>query len=468
MIPRPESPIPECATIDRPSQQVSVLSRLRHGALFGLVNRASLGVLNIAVAMVLTRLLSPADFGFYTVFVQIVAVGAMIQSFGMQTGVTKLAGIAGGIAAWDQARAVFRATVKLYLIMAVVVSVLFLLLWPALESHLFGRPLGWIIGGLICLVILTRAAEEIGASYLRGVGRARAGALLLSAPREAIVFAVALAVLLMSGSFDVRDTVQLYAAASALIALAALLVCMRFTGRHHGGPQGTEQMNMRQLAVLSAPILIHSAGAVVLKATDVWILSLYRPAEEVAFYGAAVRVTNLVLFALSVINIALPQLLASMHAQGRARDFERLARTAATWSTVVSVPVFFIVLFFAEPLLVTLFGAPYGAGATVLIILAAGQTVSAVVGSPGMMLQMTGHQRLLSGLTLGALVVNVIANVLVVDDYGMEGVAIVTACTITGRMALHTWFAWRLTGALSLPDPRTLTPSALKAMLRRR
>jgi len=34
-------------------------------------------------------------------------------------------------------------------------------------------------------------------------------------------------------------------------------------------------------------------------------------------------------------------------------------------------------------------------------------------------------------------------------------------------MALHTWFAWRLTGALSLPDPRTLTPSALKAMLRR-
>lgn len=458
----------EYPAIDRPTQQVSAFSRLAHGALFGLVNRASLGVLNIAVAMVLTRLLTPADFGFYTVFAQIMAVGAMIQSFGMQTGVTKLAGIAGGIGAWDQARSLFRATVKLYLIMAVVVTLLFLLLWPGLEVHLFGRPLGWAIGGLVCLVILTRAAEEIGAAYLRGVGRTRAGALLLSAPREGIVFAVALAILLASGSFDVRDTVQLYAAASALVALAALLICLRFTRRHHGGPGAATSMDMRQLAILSAPILIHSAGAMVLKATDVWILSLYRPAEEVAFYGATVRVTNLVLFALSVINIALPQLLAAMHAQGRKRDFERLARTAATWSTVVSIPMFLMVLFFAEPILVTLFGAPYGAGATVLIILAAGQTVSAVVGSPGMMLQMTGHQNLLSGLTLGALMVNVVANVLVVEDYGMEGVAVVTACTITGRMALHTWFAWRLTGALSLPDPRTLTPSALKAMLRKR
>ena len=73
------------------------------------MNRASLGVLNIAVAVVLTRLLSPADFGFYTVFVQIMAVGAMIQSFGMQTGVTKLAGVAGGIQAWDRARDVLRA-----------------------------------------------------------------------------------------------------------------------------------------------------------------------------------------------------------------------------------------------------------------------------------------------------------------------------------------------------------------------
>jgi len=440
---------------------------LRHGALFGLVNRASLGVLNIAVAMVLTRLLSPADFGFYTVFVQIMAVGAMIQSFGMQTGVTKLAGVAGGIRAWDRAREVLRATVKLFAIMAVLTVTLFLLLWPTLEAHLFARPLGWTIGGLTALIILTRAAEEIGAAYLRGIGRTRAGALLLSAPREGIVFAVALAVLLASGSFDVRDTVTTYAAASALIALAALLVCLRFAARHTGGPAVAEPFGVRQLAILSAPILIHSAGALVLKATDVWILSLYRPAEDVAFYGAAVRVTNLVLFALSVINIALPQLLASLHAQGRKTDFERMARTAATWSTVVSVPLFIVVLFFAEPIMVILFGAPYAAGATVLIILAAGQTVSAIVGSPGMMLQMTGHQNLMSALTLGALVVNVIANLLVVQDHGMVGVAIVTACTITGRMALHTWFAWRLTGALSLPDPRTLTPSALKAMLRR-
>ncbi|MEC9345849.1 MAG: MATE family efflux transporter [Pseudomonadota bacterium] len=423
-------------------------------------------MLNIAVAMVLARLLTPEDFGFYAVFAQIIAVGAMIQSFGMQTGVTRLAGAASGAGDWMRVRSLLRSTAILYGVTAAVAAAAFLGLWPVLEQHLFGRDLGWVVGGLVALVILTRAAEEIGSAYLRGVGWTRAGALLLSAPREFIVFVVALVALLLPAGFGVVETVDLYALASAVMALLTLGICMRFVAGHPPTPGG-QTITPGELARISAPMLLHSAGALVLKATDVWILSLFREATEVAWYAAATRVTNLVLFALSVINIALPQLLAAMHAAGRMQDFERLARTAATWSTVVSLPVFVLILFLAEPLMVLLFGEPYAAGADVLIILAAGQTVSAVVGSPGVMLQMAGHQTLLSLLTIGAVVVNVIANLVVVGPYGMEGVAVVTSVTIVARMALHTWFAWRLTGALSLPDPRTLTPRALRAMLRR-
>lgn len=416
--------------------------------------------------MVLARLLSPEDFGFYAVFAQIVAVGAMVQSFGMQTGVTRLAGAAAGAGDWGRARSLLRASALLWLVTAAVAVAVFLGLWPVLEVHLFGRPLGWVIGGLVALAILTRAVEEIGSAYLRGVGWTRAGALLLSAPREFIVFAVALVALLLPAGFGVAETVDLYALASAIMALLTLLLCLRFVASHAAGSD-SDRVTPSDLARLSAPMLLHSAGALVLKATDVWILSLYREATEVAWYAAATRVTNLVLFALSVINIALPQLLAAMHATGRKAEFERLARTAATWSTVVSIPLFVVIVLFAEPVMVLLFGAPYAAGAQVLVILAAGQTVSAVVGSPGMMLQMAGHQTLLSLLTIGAVVVNVIANVAVVGEYGMAGVAVVTSATIVVRMALHTWFAWRLTGALSLPDLRTLTPRALRSMLRR-
>jgi len=417
--------------------------------------------------MVLTRLLSPADFGFYTVFAQVVAVGAMIQSFGMQTGVTKLAGIAGGSESWDRARAIFRATTLIFLIVTAVMGLTMAGLWPLMEADLFRRELGWLMGGLVLLIILTRSAEEIASAFLRGVGRVRAGVLLLSAPREGLVFVACLVALLIGSHAGAWAVVEIYAAASAAMAVLALLICLRFISSHKGGPENIEPFGPRHLAILSAPMLLHSSGALVLKATDVWILSAYREAAEVALYGSAMRVTNLVIFGLSVINMALPQILAALHAEGRQVDFERVARTAATWSTVVSVPVFLVILFFAEPLLDLLFGAPYGEAATILIILAAGQTVSAIVGSPGMMLQMTGHQNLMSGLTIGALMVNVVANILVVEDHGAEGVAFVTALTITARMALHTFFAWRMTGALSLPDPRTLTPSALRAMLKR-
>ncbi|WP_416900238.1 MAG: lipopolysaccharide biosynthesis protein [Minwuia sp.] len=422
----------------------------------------------MAVAMVLTRLLSPADFGFYTVFAQIVAVGAMIQSFGMQTGVTKLAGIAGGAGAWDRARAILKATALIFVLVALVMAAVFFGLWSWMEADLFRRELGWLMAGLILLIVFTRSAEEIASAFLRGVGRIRAGALLLSAPREGLAFAALFGALLAGINTGPWAVVEIYAAASAFMALVAMAICLRFVRNNAGGPPDTEDFGPKHLAILSAPMLLHSSGALVLKATDVWVLSAYREATEVALYGAAMRVTNLVIFALSVINLALPQLLAALHAEGRLADFERMARTAATWSTVVSVPVFILILLFAEPLLDLLFGAPYGEAALILIILAAGQTVSAVVGSPGMMLQMTGHQNLMSALTIGAVVINVVANILVVEDHGATGVAMVTALTITGRMALHTLLAWRLTGALSLPDPRTLTPRALMAMLRRR
>lgn len=455
-------------TITEPSEPSAAFGRFRRGAIYGLINRVALGVLNIAVAVVLARVVSPADFGFYAVFAQLVAVGAMLQGFGMQNGVTRLAGIAGGHGAWEAARQLLAAAARLYVMSGLVLALAFLVTWPLIERELFGRPLGWLVGVLILLIILTRSAEEIAAAYLRGVGSTRAGALLLSAPREAIVLLVALFALALSSGFGASAVVALHAAASAAIAALALLLCLRFVARHRGGAPDEPPATARSLAALSAPMLLHGAGAVVLRASDIWILSIYLPAAEVAFYAAATRVTNLVLFALSVVNIALPPLLASSHAAGRLDEFERLARTAATWSTVVSLPVFLVILVLAEPLMAGLFGTPYAEGAGVLVILAAGQTVSAIVGVPGTMLQMTGHQRLLSALTVGAVVVNVVANLAVVEDYGAAGVAVVTSLTVVGRMALHTYLAWRLTGALSLPDPATLTPRALAAMLARR
>ena len=61
----------------------------------------------------------------------------------------------------------------------------------------------------------------------------------------------------------------------------------------------------------------------------------------------------------------------------------------------------------------------------------------------------------------------VIANVIVAPEYGAIGVAWVTAITISLRMMVHIVLARHYTGALSLPDPRVLSPGNLKRLMKR-
>ena len=84
-----------------------------------------------------------------------------------------------------------------------------------------------------------------------------------------------------------------------------------------------------------------------------------------------------------------------------------------------------------------------------------------------LMLQMSGHQIQLSLVTGLAVIANLVANVIVAPEYGAIGVAWVTAITISLRMMVHIVLARHYTGALSLPDPRVLSPGNLKRLMKR-
>lgn len=448
----------------------SALQKLRSGAVFGLINRVVFGIASILTGVVLARLLDPSGFGVFHLFIQIITVGALIQGFGMHNGVTKLASIAGQQDDGQGLHAVWRSASRLFALTALATLASVLLLWPVMESGMFDRSLGWAFAILMAIAIFSRSAEEVSTAYLRAAGRRPWYTLLLAAPREAL-FLVLTAVGLYAGfQGGIFDWVAVYVATAAAMALLATGLAFRLSGHARQtatGSTNTTETTWKSLALLSAPMLAHGAGAVLLKATDVWVLSIFADTATVGLYGAAVRVTNVVLFVLSVINLALPQLLAAAYASDRRDDFRMLARMAATISTVFSLPLFIIILFWAEPIVTLLFGAEYAGAAPILIILAAGQTVSACVGFPGMMLQMSGHQIQLSVVTGIAVIANLVANVIVAPEYGAIGVAWVTAITISLRMAVHIVLARHYTGALSLPDPRVLSPGNLKRLMKR-
>jgi len=118
-----------------------------------------------------------------------------------------------------------------------------------------------------------------------------------------------------------------------------------------------------------------------------------------------------------------------------------------------SVPFALICILFGDPLLSTIFGAPYGEASLPLAILAAGQIVNVAVGSVGLILNMTGHERDVVVASVVASAGNLALNFALVPHLGMTGSACATTASTVVINIMMFWAVKRRLNINMLPWP---------------
>ncbi|HEB68386.1 MAG TPA: hypothetical protein ENI88_02065 [Desulfobulbus sp.] len=68
--------------------------------------------------------------------------------------------------------------------------------------------------------------------------------------------------------------------------------------------------------------------------SDLWILGAYASEQEIAIYGAAVRLVMLAAMSLAMVNMVVPPIIASMHAQNDLTGWTE-KKTASYWQLVL-------------------------------------------------------------------------------------------------------------------------------------
>jgi O-antigen/teichoic acid export membrane protein len=101
----------------------------------------------------------------------------------------------------------------------------------------------------------------------------------------------------------------------------------------------------------------------------------------------------------------------------------------AWWTTLSALVIALPLLLLAEFVL-RLFEDAFVAGSSALRILLVGQVVSAMAGSVGYIMMMTGHERQAAFVTLGATAGNILLNLMLIPPFGMEGAAVARAVTL--------------------------------------
>ncbi|MFA5885935.1 MAG: polysaccharide biosynthesis C-terminal domain-containing protein, partial [Acidimicrobiia bacterium] len=182
---------------------------------------------------------------------------------------------------------------------------------------------------------------------------------------------------------------------------------------------------------------------------------------DVATYAVPFRLALFVGFPLIVVNQVVPPLIASWHAGGAVERLERTLRATAGIAFLGAVAIAALYVVFGKLIIGELFGAKYEDGYTVLLILSAGQVLQTYAGSCGFALMMTGHQRAYAWLLGVSTIVTVGLDVALYNVWGIEGIALATAVSLTVQNFVQAAMLRRLTGFHSLADVRLATTEGL-------
>ena len=180
------------------------------------------------------------------------------------------------------------------------------------------------------------------------------------------------------------------------------------------------------------------------------MLGIWEDSAEVGLFSAANRTAAFVSFVLIAVNaIAAPKFAVLYHK----KEYQALAdlvRNTTKIMILIALPILIIFVVFKRTIM-GLFGEEFIASSPLLVILAIGQFVNVTTGSVGMLLTMTGFEKIWRNNMFIAAIATVIMGVLFIPWLGATGAAIATAAGLSFQMILAVFLVYRYLGIMTIP-----------------
>lgn len=179
----------------------------------------------------------------------------------------------------------------------------------------------------------------------------------------------------------------------------------------------------------SIPMLLSTSMIVFLGWSDTIILGIFSNSSIVGIYSVVLKVAAITSFTFQAIDSILAPKLSSAFHEGDMGLFKKLVKYSTIVNIVISSIVVLGIIIFKNQIL-NIFGEEFFIATSALIILCFGQLFNAICGPVGSILQMTGHQRIFQNILFIAFLINISLNLILINPYGINGVAIATAFSL--------------------------------------
>jgi len=211
---------------------------------------------------------------------------------------------------------------------------------------------------------------------------------------------------------------------------------------------GFQKATMKELVSVgkySVVISLTVAVAMLLAKTDVIMLGFFVTADKIGQYVVIQLVVGLIIFVNAALNQMVAPMLAKLHRENKKPEMKKLINQHTRWVMIASLPIFIIIAQYGIHI-IAIFGEDFVVQTLVLPILALSQLTVAVLSSAGFILSMTGKHKLEFYTMAFALICNVILNLMLIPEMGIEGAALSTLISIILANLLRIHQVYRIYG----------------------
>lgn len=397
-------------------------------------------VLNV----VLTRALTPAEYGAYFVAFNTVIILATVATLGVDQVAVRFTAIRAAADDIEGVRAIIARSLGIVSFGTLAICLAFYFLAPWFFTHVVKAPAVAALSGLMIIWIVVASFQRQLAEIFRGLKDIRGATLFGGIRNNGMIISImsSLAAAVAYG-FDVLSLEAAYLIMSSCSLLVVVVSARTLWRRTHlvssyqkepvSESEAVNGSNYSLAAILAEgwPLWFAAIFGALRMQGDGWLAAAFDTPENVALYGAAQRFVGLVMAPLAIVNALLPPFVAEMHARGQLKQLERVIRGVAGLAGVPAIIILVIMIFVGAPLMGILFGDYYFSSYQILIILSIGQLVNVLTGSCFVVLAMTGHKRQVVAITIASSLMLITGGVLGGYYGGVFGVALVSFLSLS-------------------------------------
>jgi len=368
--------------------------------------------------------------GIYTLTLSIITILSIIASMGLNLSILRFIGEFQNNKA-KKLKLLYIYSLEIVIILSLIISLNLYYFSSYIANNIFGNNNYKLALEIASFLTPLFALSNINIEYIRGLKHIKVSEYLRSFNRPFINIIL----LYFIGFYIIDFLLPLYTLAIAII--VTIILSTTFIIREVGAISYDKcsDFDRGKLIKTSSPMMLSILAGFIMGDLGIYMVEYYMPTSSVGVFAIAMKLSFLIsIILITVNNISAPKF-SELYWSGERAKLQKIITQSSKMIFISSLIVSTIIVIYAREIL-SLFGSEFEDGVYLLYLLVASQLINSFTGSVGILLNMTGHQKIYKYITLLSLSISIILYYYLIPIYGIIGAGI---SAMVGSIIINLW-----------------------------